>query len=71
LFEINATPEFENLLKSIIQTTITNSQSQSDSFGKRVDEAANAVTMGGKLRKFRLTRKKRAKKSNKKTKSKK
>ena len=52
---------FENLVKNI--------QPQTDDFGNTVNEAANAVTTGGKSHKFRLTRKKQTKNSNKKTKS--
>jgi hypothetical protein len=50
----------KNLVKNISQT---------DDFGNTVDEAAAAAAGGGKSHKFRLTRKKQTKNSNKKTKS--
>jgi hypothetical protein len=61
-----------------MENLVKNTQPQTDEFGKTVDEAADAVTGnngaaaaagGGKSHKFRLTRKKQTKNSNKKTKS--
>ena len=67
------TPKFYEYMKNLVKNI-----SQTDDFGNTVDEAANAITGnngaaaaagGGKSHKFRLTRKKQTKNSNKKTKS--
>jgi hypothetical protein len=58
------TPKFYEYMKNLVKNI-----SQTDDFGNTVDEAAAAAAGGGKSHKFRLTRKKQTKNSNKKTKS--